>query len=189
MEKGGNTKLIIASMVSIFLIVFLLIGITFAYLQATITWNSSTPKITGSTPNNILIQYTGTDSINCSGCYPGWSGSLTFKVKNIGDGKGNYNVIWYSFTNNFSRKGDLRYTITCTSSSGTCTGVSTSKELPNTLSSGKTETIISNVSIASGVTHTYKLNVTYVNLNTTQDVDKNKTFTGRISITAASTKN
>ncbi len=179
--KNGKF-IIITSIFGIISIIVLLIGITYAYYNAPI--NTYTPaSYELQTTSELKVTYTAdTSGVSCNKCTPGWSDYVKFSVYNPKGTKAAYNVVWANFTNNFTRQSDLTYTLTCTSTSGTCNGIS--GQLPSTSSSVRN--IISNITISPGVKHTYTLTVKYENLSgTNQSADKGKTFSGKISITAA----
>ena len=128
-----------------------------------------------------VIFTSGNGTINGSNIEPGWeSGENTFTVKNESNGTYKYNIIIKDLVNTFVTEGFLVYKITSTDGGYTMTGYA---DVPK--SSTTTDTILAeNISIEKGATHTYKIEIKYLESSTiNQDEDQGKTLSGKIFIT------
>ena len=155
---------IIVSVVGITIVLLALLGITYAYYLTRIQGNTNTNSISVTTADLKLIYGDGNGLVTAENIMPGTTIEKTFTVTNNGNAKiDNYAVYLEEVINTLSRTEDLTYELVCKSTSGSCTG--TSGEFP-TLAG-----IIITNSIDVGVTHTYKLTVTYANLDTIDQSD------------------
>ena len=128
-----------------------------------------------------VIFTSGSGTINGTNIEPGWSsGENTFTVKNESNGTYKYNIIIKDLVNTFVTTGFLQYKITSTDGGYNMTDF---EDVPK--SSTATDTILAeNISIAKGVTHTYKIIINYNNSDDVdQSADMGKTLTGKIFIT------
>ena len=190
---NNNKKKIIISISFILIIVLILLGLTYAYFNTNILGNTNTKSISVDT-ENLSITYGENDSsiINGTKISPGTTiGNKTFKVKNTGNIDNDYIVvinninITYSSTSREQIAGaqtsfnsnDFVYTLTCTSSSGTCDGVTEETTLPLVNNS-----VLINNKIAHGVTHTYTITVKYLETGIDQSNDMNKKLEARVNI-------
>ncbi len=174
----NRNQRIVVSIVGIIIVTLALIGITYAYFMTKIIGNSTSTSISGTLANLELTYGDGKGIVTKDNIMPGNKIEKTFTVKNTGSVKvENYAVVFESLTNTLTRKGDLVYTLTCTSSdSNPCNGV-TNLVFPSTNSP-----IILN-SIEPTVTHSYTLTVTYKNLdNIDQSDDMGKKFEAKVNI-------
>ena len=131
-----------------------------------------------------VIFTSGSGTINGSNIEPGWSsGENTFTVKNESNGTYKYNIIIKDLVNTFVTTGFLQYKITSTDGGYNMTDFA---DVPKP--SEKTDTVLAeNISIAKGVTHTYKIIINYNNSDDVdQSADMGKTLSGKIFITKAS---
>ncbi len=175
----NRNQRIVVSIVGIIIVTLALIGITYAYFMTKIIGNSTSKSISGTLADLELTYYDGNGVIAPDDLMmPGDKLEKTFSVKNTGTVKiENYAVVFENVTNTLTRKGDLVYTLTCTSDDDNpCNGVK-GASFPSTNSP-----IILN-SIEPTVTHSYTLTVTYKNLdNIDQTEDMGKTFSAKVNI-------
>ncbi len=168
----SNTKRIASIIIIIFLLA-LLIGLSYAYFSSLISGNTSTNNVSV-TSGNLILNYTDSSTINEINLLPGWTTTKTIKIKNTGTSSITYRLFWQSLTNKFVDKNDLVYSITCSSSSGSCAGLS------QTILPSNTGTIINNQTIASGVTHTYTITFKFLETNNNQNDNVGASFSGVI---------
>ena len=196
---------IIMSVTGIFLVLLILVGLTYAYFLTQIQGNEKEKSITVTTANLILEYGDGngileTDKLEPSNDFISFKDSegnsvpsKIFTVTNKGNATvEGYKVYLENVQNQLERKDDLVYTLSCKSyinygetnqaESGTCTGVSTETTFPSVITS-----IVSN-DINVGVTHVYELKAKYKEMNVDQSIDMNKTITAKINIYDGSTK-
>ncbi len=174
----NRNQRIVVSIVGIIIVTLVLIGITYAYFMTKIIGNSTSTSISGTLANLELTYGDGKGIVTKTNMMPGETLEKTFTVKNTGSVKvENYAVIFENLTNTLTRKGDLVYTLTCTSSDDNpCNGVK-GASFPSTNSP-----IILN-SIEPTVTHSYTLTVTYKYLdNIDQTDDMGKKFEAKVNI-------
>ena len=127
-----------------------------------------------------VIFTSGNGTINGTNIEPGWSsGENTFTVKNESNGTYNYNIIIKDLVNTFVTEGFLVYKITSTDGGYNMTDFA---DVPK--SSAATDTVLAeNISINKGATHTYKIEIKYLESSTVnQDEDQGKTLSGKIFI-------
>ena len=196
---------IIISVTGIFLVLLILVGLTYAYFLTQIQGNENNTSITVTTANLILEYGDGngileTDKLEPSNDFISFKDSQgnsvpskIFTVTNKGNATvEGYKVYLENVQNQLERKDDLVYTLSCKSyinygetnqaESGTCTGVSTETTFPSVITS-----IVSN-DINVGVTHVYELKVKYKEMGVDQSVDMNKLVTAKINIYDSTTK-
>ncbi len=128
-----------------------------------------------------VIFTSGNGTINGSNIEPGWSsGENTFTVKNESNGTYKYNIIIKDLVNTFVTEGFLVYKITSADGGYNMTDFA---DVPKSSTSADT-VLAENISIEKGVTHTYKIEVKYLESSTiNQDEDQGKTLSGKIFIT------
>ena len=127
-----------------------------------------------------VIFTSGNGTINGTNIEPGWSsGENTFTVKNESNGTYKYNIIIKDLVNTFVTNGFLVYKITSTDGGYNMTDF---VDVPK--SSAATDTVLAeNISINKGATHTYKIEIKYLESSTVnQDEDQGKTLSGKIFI-------
>ena len=126
---------IIVSVTGIFIVLLILVGLTYAYFLTKITGNQNDKSISVTTANLALEYSDGTDVILTSEdtIVPGeFSKSKTFTVKNTGNATvEDYAVVIENVVNPLDRPEDMEMTLTCKSNvtGKTCDG--TSGSLPN----------------------------------------------------------
>ena len=187
---------IIVSITGIFLVLLILVGLTYAYFLTKITGNTNTKSITVTTANLVLEYGENTNVVQgISNAEPGYSVEKIFTATNKGNSTVIYGAALESIVNGLTRQEDLVYTLTCTSYlkegfslssngtitgtvDGTCNGVSTEKQFPST----STMSIMTTNTIDTTHTHAYKLTVTYKEMGIDQSTDMNKTFSAKVNI-------
>ena len=183
---------IIVSVTGIFLVLLILVGLTYAYFLTKINGNTNDKSISVTTAN-LELKYDDINDILISenAVEPGKSWVKTFSATNEGNKAVTYGVALENLVNTLERTEDLVYTLECkefnkgdeissggnvSSTGGTnCTGV-TETEFP-TLSS-----IIVQNTIAVNKVQAYTLTVTYKEANTNQSVDMGKQFSAKVNI-------
>ena len=187
---------IILSVTGIFLVLLLLVGLTYAYFLTRINGNTNTKSISVSTANLVLEYGENTNVVQgINNAEPGYEVSKIFTATNEGNSNVTYGAALESIVNELSRQQDLVYTLTCTSYlkngfslasdgtitgtvDGTCNGVDTEKQFPST----RTLSVMATNTIDTTHTHAYKLTVTYKEMGVDQSVDMNKTFSAKVNI-------
>ena len=127
-----------------------------------------------------VIFTSGSGTINGTNIEPGWtSGENTFTVKNESNGTYKYNIIIKDLVNTFVTKGFLQYKIT--SADG---GYNMSEFVDVPKSSSAKDTVLAfNISIDKGATHTYKVEIKYLeSKDVDQSADMGKKLSGKIFI-------
>ena len=168
----NNLKIILSS-IGIAIVVALMGTATYAYF---------TLEIEGEGKNNILstfsknmeITYTETSNITLENAYTGDTVTKTFTVKNTGDVDVYYNVTLEDVVNDFAKPEELQYAIRETND----VAYRNDSALPTS-----DATILSDIKISSGTTHSYTLEIIFLSLdNTDQSYNMGKTFSGKINV-------
>ena len=180
---------IIISVTGIFIVLLILLGLTYAYFLTRIQGNTNSKSISVTTADLKLTYGDGTNQILSSDTklIPSNDaiGVKDFTVTNEGDDT-SYVVVIEDVkilkasdgTTTTFNSNDFRYTLTCTKSDGSsCDGVSTQTVLP------LTKGVLVGNSITAGDVHTYKLTVWYIETNTDQSEDMGKTLEAKVNIT------
>ena len=130
-----------------------------------------------------VIFTSGNGTINGINIEPGWtSGENTFTVKNESNGTYKYNIIIKDLVNTFVTNGFLVYKITSTDGGYNMTDFA---DVPKSSTSADM-VLAENISINKGATHTYKIEIKYLESSTVnQDEDQGKKLSGKIFITEA----
>ena len=183
---------IIVSVTGIFLVLLILVGLTYAYFLTKINGNTNDKSISVTTAN-LILKYDDINDILISenAVEPGKSWVKTFSATNKGNKAVTYGVALENLINTLERTEDLVYTLECKqylkngytvtdkvpsgTISGTCNGVEET-EFP-TLSS-----IIVQNTIDDDKVQAYTLTVTYKEANTNQSVDMGKQFSAKVNI-------
>ena len=166
---------IIISISGIVIILLLLIGLTYGFYLTRINGNYSDKSVTVSLSNLELTYSDGNGFVESNNIIPGESITKTFTVENTGNKKViNYLIYLEDVVNTFVDKNDLKITLTCTSSSGTCSG--------NTLIYPSNDTIIGINDIEVGEVQEYNLKVDFLETNDNQNDNQNKIFSGNVKL-------
>ena len=166
-----QTILVVASLLVVVL------SVTLAYFTAQIIGKGKDVLVTSA---DLKIVFTDTDgNIEGNGITPGWSNAKTFTVKNESNGTYKYDIIIKDLVNTFKTYKYLEYKITSTDGGYNMTDYS---YLPK--SSTKEDVALAyEVSIDKGKTHTYTIEIRYVNDEyIDQSIDMNKNLSGTIYI-------
>ena len=207
---------IMVSITGIFLVLLILVGLTYAYFLTKITGNTNTKSISVTTANLVLKYGEETqDIITKEALMPGETAAVkVFSATNEGNSTVTYgasleNITYTNLENNTSidsldRQEDLVYTLECkqylktgfsleVDENGTAKITGTEDGTCN----GKTETIFptkTNFSLMTtniiDVDHTqvYTLTIVYKNVEVDQSDDMNKKFEGKVNIVDLRTK-
>ena len=166
-----QTILVVASLLVVVL------SVTLAYFTAQIIGEGKNISVTSA---DLKIVFTDTDgNIEGNGITPGWSNSKTFTVKNESNGTYKYDIIIKDLINTFKTYKYLQYKITSTDGGYNMTDYS---YLPK--SSTKEDVALAyEVSIDKGKTHTYTIEIKYVNDEyVDQSIDMGQSLSGTIYI-------
>ena len=184
---------IIVSVTGIFLVLLILVGLTYAYFLTKIKGNTNSKSISVTTANLEIEYKDNNDIIIGDKIEPGTIlPTKTFTVTNNGGKSVEYSVGLVNIINTFTNTEDVVYTITCKSynkegfslgtdgtitgtENGTCSGVNET-EFP-TLNSY----IVTN-NIDVNIVHAYTMTVTYKETGIDQSIDMNKELSAKIDI-------
>ena len=167
-----QTILVVAS-----LLLVVVLSVTLAYFTAQIIGKGKDVLVTSA---DLKIVFTDTDgNIEGNDITPGWSNSKTFTVKNESNGTYKYDIIIKDLVNTFKTYKYLEYKITSTDGGYNMTDYS---YLPK--ASIKEDVALAyEVSIDKGKTHTYTIEIKYVNdENVDQSIDMGQSLSGTIYI-------
>ena len=167
-----QTILVVAS-----LLLVVVLSVTLAYFTAQIIGKGKDVLVTSA---DLKIIFTDTDgNIEGNGITPGWSNSKTFTVKNESNGTYKYDIIIKDLVNTFKTYKYLQYKIISTDGGYNMTEYS---YLPK--SSTKEDVVLAyEVSIDKGKTHTYIIEIKYVNDEyVDQSIDMGQSLSGTIYI-------
>ena len=166
-----QTILVVASLLVVVL------SVTLAYFTAQIIGEGKNISVSSA---DLKIVFTDTDgNIEGNGITPGWSNSKTFTVKNESNGTYKYDIIIKDLINTFKTYKYLEYKITSTDGGYNMTDYS---YLPK--SNTKEDVALAyEVSIDKGKTHTYTIEIRYVNDEyIDQSIDMGQSLSGTIYI-------
>ena len=166
-----QTILVVASLLVVVL------SVTLAYFTAQIIGEGKNISVSSA---DLKIIFTDTDgNIEGNNITPGWSSSKTFTVKNESKGTYKYDIIIKDLINTFKTYKYLQYKITSTDGGYNMTDYS---YLPK--SSTKEDVALAyEVSIDKGKTHTYTIEIRYVNDESVdQSIDMGQSLSGTIYI-------
>ena len=169
---------IIVSVTGIFIVLLILVGLTYGYFLTRINGNTNAKSISVITANLEIEYNDNNDIITGDKIQPGITlPTKTFTVTNNGDGTVEYNVGLVNIINNFVNTNDLVYSLSCNSSitNKKCNG--TDETAFPTLNS-----YIVNNSIDKDEVQTYVVTVTYKETNTDQSDDMGKELSAKIDI-------
>ena len=167
-----QTILVVAS-----LLLVVVLSVTLAYFTAQIIGKGKDVLVTSA---DLKIVFTDTDgNIEGNDITPGWSNSKTFTVKNESNGTYKYDIIIKDLVNTFKTYKYLEYKITSTDGGYNMTDYS---YLPK--ASIKEDVALAyEVSIDKGKTHTYTIEIKYVNdAVVDQSIDMGQSLSGTIYI-------
>ena len=170
---------IIVSVTGIFIVLLILIGLTYAYFLTKIKGNDNEKSISVTTADLKLTYNDGSDGV-IGGVNIEPSDTIytkTFTVKNEGNANIEYGVYLINVINQLIRKDDVKYTLNCTTDGTiTCNKVTTETTFPSGISQ-----LVTN-EIEPGKTHTYTFSFTYKDTNTDQSIDMGKELSAKLQI-------
>ena len=166
-----QTILVVASLLVVVL------SVTLAYFTAQIIGEGKNISVSSA---DLKIVFTDTDgNIEGSNITPGWSNSKTFTVKNESNGTYKYDIIIKDLVNTFKTYKYLQYKITSTDGGYNMTDYS---YLPKA-STKEDVALAYEVSIDKGKTHTYTIEIKYINDEyIDQSIDMGQSLSGIIYI-------
>lgn len=192
-------NVIFLTVVAIATLLVAVIGATFAFfstqVQSDVTNDKN--KVDIGTANlsslpMIVFDVTG-NKINMEKAYPGDSAESEFTIKNNSEVDLAYNISWKDVTSDFNEKEpnfvgsapvsqaeELKYSVSCTATMEGSTPVSKT-DVTAPLVDGP---IASNLVVKAKDTATCKITVTFVNLDTPQNYNQGRNFTGTINVDA-----
>ena len=195
---------IIVSVTGIFIVLLLLVGLTYAYFLTQVTGNNNPKSISVSTANLALVYGDGNNAITANNILPGTTlDAKTFTVTNQGNATTDYVVVIdnanvvYAETRTLNgvtqtkgaatefESNDFVYTLTCTNKDGSdCTNQIKSEQVFPI----KGGVVVSNSIEVEGV-QSYTLTVTYRETGRNQSNDMNKELSARVNIKDISVDN
>ena len=194
MEKKN---IIFLTVIAIATLLVAVVGATFAYFSTVVnkevTGDANKADISTVKYNTSTITFTTTGSkITMADAIPGDSKSTTFTIKNSSTTDIEYNIMWKDVTSTFNiadedyagtapstQADELVYTLVCTG--GTAINkAETTMPLNDADANAK---IASDVTVAAGQTADCTLTVTFKNLETEQNYNQGRTFSGVIDVT------
>jgi len=176
-----NKKVIIG--IALAFLLLAAIGFTYAYFSGGVSGNEEAENQIVET-GTLSLNYTDGPEITLNNAYPGDKIEKTFTVENTGSLDTSYIIYLNNLINNFTND-ELVISFICTSYKsgeeyGTCSGIE-NQIIPYSETASKT-TIKANIPVESGVTHEYKLEIIFKELNSVQNYNQGKTFSGVINI-------
>jgi|LSQX01.3.fsa_nt_gb hypothetical protein len=160
-----SNKRITISLISLFSVLAIGLGISYAYFSTKTLGNEGASNIDLKTADVELMFIDG-PAVNLNDLAPGSTVTKTFRVENNNNSEYKYSVVWKSISNGFNNLNDLTYNISCigysdyedkTVSSTTCPGLNTAY---SPASSTTDVGIISETTIPSGDTQEYTVTFT-----------------------------
>ncbi len=164
-------KKIILIVASIFVVVALVAGVTYAFYSANVNRINESQTVVKT--NNLTLTYTGGQEINVSGIVPGDSFTKTFTVENTSNIAVDYNIYLENITNEFNE--DLVYTLSDE------TGNVIEESILPVSNIGKTY-LSSSISINANTTKNYTLKITFKHSNENQNDLQGKIFSATLGI-------
>ncbi len=163
-----KTSLIIVGML---LLVFSVIGITYAYFSANVRMINNTQTVIKT--NELSLIYTGGQEINVSDIIPGDSFTKTFTVENTSNIAVDYNIYLENITNEFNE--DLVYTLSDE------TGNVIEETVLPVSNTGK-EYLMASINIAASITKEYTLKITYKYSDDDQNAYQGASFSATLGV-------
>ena len=173
---------IIVSITGIFLVLLILVGLTYAYFLTKIKGNANSKSISVTTANLKLVYNDGSDGVIGGELLEpsNTEYTKTFTVKNEGNKNVTYGVYLINVINTFERKDDIKYIMSCSTDGDIkCNEVTEEVTFPSGI-----KQLITN-EIEPDKTHTYTFKFTYKDTGTDQSIDMNKELSAKIQIFGA----
>ena len=159
--------------------IFLIIGISYAYFELSVSGNDNSKNMVV-TAGTLELTFNDKDSvITLNNAKPGDYYTKTITVKNTGTLDSSYNLVWQELTNEIIND-ELVIEATCKQLNASNTEEGTCSPLSETPVSSNT--ILKKVSISPSYTHEYTIKVTFKEMNKSQNYNTNKTFKGKFGI-------
>ena len=159
--------------------IFLIIGISYAYFELSVSGNDNSKNM-AVTAGTLELTFNDKDSvITLNNAKPGDYYTKTITVKNTGTLASSYNLVWQELTNEIIND-ELVIEATCKQLNASNTEEGTCSPLSETPVSSNT--ILKKVSISPSYTHEYTIKVTFKEMNKSQNYNTNKTFKGKFGI-------
>ena len=169
MLKDKKYKLVIIALI-IETIVLISVS-SFAYFTATVSSNSQVNTVT---TGKMSIVYEEGMQIKLDNAVPGDTATKTFTITNTGTVDTTYDIYITSVANDLLDLSNVTYSLKSTTG-----GYNTTNAQPFPNADCK---IAAKVAIAAGETQNYTLTITFVNKETSQDVDQGKNISAKIEI-------
>lgn len=192
MEENNRRHVIFLSVVGIATLLVAIVGATFAWFSATVSGNNTASSVKVQAGTLGITYADGSSNINLTNAMPGATAYKTFTIQNTGQIAANYTIRWKNITNGFVKTtvsgtptDNLVYKLQmadATSQGGTYITQSETA-VPAT---GATTQIGGTGIIPASVTQSYKLTVTFKELNADQNSNQGKTFVGNIEVATLS---
>ena len=171
---------IILSVTGIFLVLLILVGLTYAYFLTQIRGNTNNKNISVTTANLALEYGDGNGLITGTNIIPGTTlTTKTFIVENNGNISVEYGVYLEELINEFERTSDLELTVTC-ESSVTSPSQKTCDGYDGVMLTENGQLVTNTIDV--GETQLYRLTLNYVETNTDQSVDMKKRVEAKVQI-------
>ena len=164
-------KKIILIVASIFVVVALVAGVTYAFYSANVNRINESQTVVKT--NNLTLTYTGGQEINVSGIVPGDSFTKTFTVENTSNIAVDYNIYLENITNEFNE--DLVYTLSDE------TGNVIEETVLPVSNTGK-EYLMASINIAASITKEYTLKITYKYSDDDQNAYQGASFSATLGV-------
>ena len=178
----NRNQRIIVSITGIFLVLLILVGLTYGYFLTKIKGNTNSKSISVTTANLKLVYNDGSDGVIGGELLEpsNTEYTKTFIVKNEGNKNVTYGVYLINVINTFERKEDIKYTMSCSTDGDIkCNEVTEEVTFPSGI-----KQLITN-EIEPDKTHTYTFKFTYKDTGTDQSIDMNKELSAKIQIFGA----
>lgn len=192
-KPRGNTVLL--TIIAVATLLVAVIGATFAYFSATITGNDSPSTSVIVKTATLGIVYNSGQQINLANATPSQTAYKDITIENDGEIALEYNLNWniakYEFEDATSQqiaegiqgmRSDFVYKVEQSTDGGST--YTTIAKAETTLPSVSGKIFDNNVSVAAGVTHHYRITVTFKNTGLNQNNNQNKAFEGSIVVTS-----
>ncbi len=173
-----NKRILIV--IGLILLFNITVYVTYSYFNVVVSGNESANNTIVNT-STLELTYNGTQSVALLNAYPGGSVTKTFTVENTGTLEAEYDILWWNIINSFADKGDLVYTLTCSSSKSgkECGEVIAQTQVPNTTAS---QEIVKYIGVEPGEVHTYSLTITFLYKDESQNDNQGKSLSANIQI-------
>ena len=184
-QEKGNTVLL--TVIGVATLLVALVGATFAYFTATVN-NNSNQSVTITTAQAASLTYNTTDQIALSNAVPGASDTGKFTVSNPAGNQVSYTydlslVVAINEFVTTEGTGQLTFVITPSSSGDNTPSLSNySTTTDMTAVQAGTYPVVADQTIAAGETHTYDSVLTFVETNSSQNTNQDKSFAAHIDI-------